>query len=235
MPGHGARAGSHYFFRRQFLRPVRAGTDYLSATMRLTPNVAPGSQTASGGTFARWTDAPSRTYTLSSTVGAGYVLKYACWRTNAPVAQGSSLTADLPSGATLTWDLGYTVGAAWYQARGGDVYAASGLASPVPAGVSPRVMLQSGTPGLPGVVTYGASYDFDSSTGTGRDLVSSTGWLANDTYPATDFYTMMYNRFDSPDPTHTGDTTFTGKPASGTYMVEGNLVIDNAAWNVGRD
>ncbi len=212
---------------------VRASTNYLASTLSLSPYVAPGSQSVSGATYATWGGAYVDTYTLSNAVGAGYVLKYACWQTDIPAAQGSSLTADLPANATLTWDLGYSNGTSWAQTRGGDVYAASGLSSPIPPGTTPRYGLLDANSGLPGVATYGVSYDFDSDAASAGDaFISTTGWLVNETYAPTDFYSILYHRYDSPNPDYSGDTTFTNKLASGTYYVDGNLTIDTNPWSV---
>ncbi len=212
---------------------VRASTNYLAETLTLT-NALPASQNISGGTYAQWNNLVPNAHTLSDIPPAGYVLKLACWQTDTPAAQGTGMTADVPTGGTLTWNLGYTNGTAWMQTRGGDVYAAMGLSSPIPVGASPRYGLLDGGSGLPGVATYGVSYDFDSDTGSlGESYVSSTGWLANETYAATDFYALMYQRFDSPAADYSGPTTFTSQLASGTYFVDGDLTIGTNPWNVG--
>lgn len=211
---------------------VRSSTNYLAETLTLS-NAAPASQAISGGTYAQWNTLIPNAHTLTDSPPAGYVLKFACWQTDTPAAQGTGMTADVPSGGTLTWNLGYTNGATWVQTRGGDVYAANAFSSPIPPGTSPRYGLLDGTGGFPGVATYGISYDFDSSAGSAGDAyISSTGWLTNETYPASDFYAIMYHRYDSPAPNYTGDTTFTSQLASGTYYVDGNLTINTTPWSV---
>jgi hypothetical protein len=212
---------------------VNSSTNYISDTLYVTPGGASEAQTVSGGTYASWSKSPG-TYTLTDAPAAGYVLRLACWSTTSPAAQGSGLTADVGAGGILTWNLGYTDGITWFQTIGGDVYASTGISSGIPVGASPRYFNRTPSQGTAGVVTYGSSYDFDSSaTGEGESYISSPGWLANETYRPTDFYAVMYHRFGSPAATHTGDTTFSSKPASGTYFVDGNLTIDTAAWAVG--
>ena len=148
----------------------------------------------------------------------------------------NAYSASLGANETIEWNLGYTAGTAWMQtAGGGDVYAATTVSSAVPAGASPRYFSLTSGGGSGGVVTYGTSYDFDSSVSSqGAGYASSYGWLANETYPATDYYAVMYHRFGSPDPEFTGNTTFTTKPASGTHSVDGNLTIDTNPWVVGN-
>jgi hypothetical protein len=88
----------------------------------------------------------------------------------------------LNSNDTLTWDLGYTLGAPWSQVQGGDVYASGTLLSYVPVLASPRAFILDGAGGYPGIATYGQSVNFDSSGLThGQTWVSSTNWLVNDT------------------------------------------------------
>jgi hypothetical protein len=212
-------------------------TNYVTSSVTVNP---PGQtqSLATDGSYTAWTNQPVvgsyTTYSFSDAAAAGQTLQLACWSRNAPAAASSGYSADLYPGSTITWDLGYSLGATWFQTIGGDVYASTGISSGIPVGASPRYFDRTPTQGTAGVVTYGASYDFDSSaTEEGESYISSPGWLANETYRATDFYAVMYHRFGSPAATHTGDTVFSSKPASGTYVVDGNLTIDTAAWNVG--
>lgn len=150
-------------------------------------------------------------------------------------AHGVTYAADLYSGSTITWRLGYTNGTAWWQTKGGDVSAASALRSYVPASASPRYAVLDGSSGTPGVATYGTTYDFDSDPwGTGGAYVSSKGWLANEPAPLKDYYAVMQHRFGFPAADYTGDTTFTSKLASraAAYYVNGNLTIDTTDWSV---
>jgi hypothetical protein len=119
---------------------------------------------------------------------------------------------------------------------GGDVYASAALRSFIPSVASPRYFVRTPTEGTSGVVTYGTSYDFASgTTAQGEAYVSSSQWLANDTYTATDYYAMMYHRFGSPTADYTGDTIFNSELASSAdaYFVDGNLTVSGpTAWSV---
>lgn len=193
-----------------------------------------GTLTASGGSFATFNGYPAGTYTVSDSAPAGYILQLACWTTDTPAAGGSSLTAAVGNGATLTWNLAYVAGTPWVQGTGGDVYGSQSITSPVGAGASPRFFVTDGvTGGFPGVVTYGTAYDFDPSvTAQGEGYVSSKGWLVNEAYAPTDYYAVMYKRFGSPAATETGTTTYNSERTSGTYFVDGDLSINTADWNV---
>lgn len=210
---------------------VNGSSNYAATNITLVPGG--GSKSASGGSYATWAGICDDTYTTSEDLPTDYAPILACWTQTAPPTQGTGYSADVPPGSTVTWNLGYVAGVAWAQAQGGDVYAATTLRSYIPSGATPRQFVTDGTGGSPGTITYGTSYDFSSDVGsTGQSYSSSTGWLVNEAYTATDYYQLLYNRFGSPAATHTGATTFNSKPASGTYMVNGNLTINSADWTV---
>jgi len=83
-----------------------------------------------------------------------------CWHNQTTGATGEGLTQTLVDNQTIRWDIGYTLGSAWVQAEGGDVYASGSLRSYIPD-VTPRVFTTDGDGGFPGVVTYGTTYDFE--------------------------------------------------------------------------
>jgi len=101
------------------------------------------------------------------------------------------------------------LGEAWAQVVGGDVYGGSAIASSVPVGTSPRHFVLAAPQAPAGVVTYGASVDFDSdSLLAGENLVSAPQWLAKDRARPRDHYAYFYHRFggaprtvDYPNPT----------------------------------
>jgi hypothetical protein len=139
---------------------VNAATNYLNSSITLTPNANPATLPASGGSYASWTNLPVTNYTVADSVASGYVLKYACWTTDAPAAQGDSLIAGVVDKGTLTWNLGYTAGTPWIQTSGGgDVYGAVNVFSNIPPGATPRYFSLNGSGTTPGVVTYGSAYD----------------------------------------------------------------------------
>lgn len=143
---------------------VNAATNYLNSSLTLTPNANPATLPASGGSYASWANLPVGNYTIAGSVASGYVLKYACWTTDVPAAQGDSSIAAVPNGGTLTWNLGYTAGTPWIQTSGGgDVYGAVNVASYIPPATAPRYFSLDGSGTTPGIVTYGSTYDFDSS------------------------------------------------------------------------
>ncbi len=214
-----------------------SSTSYIASGITLYP---PGitRTTPIDGTYATWNNQPVippyTTYSFSDTPPSDYVLKIACWTRDAPGASAQGYAADLYSGSTLTWNLGYTAGVGWWQAQGGDVYASAALRSYVPASTSPRYAVLDGDGGAPGVVQYGTTYDFaSSSTSTGDSYMSSKRWIAKETYAPTDYYAVMLHRFGNPDADYTGDTTFTSELASRPepYYVNGNLTITTADWN----
>lgn len=129
-------------------------------------------------------------------------------------------------------------GGAWYQTVGGEIYAKESLQSLIPSGVTPRVLVQDGSGGFPGVVTHGSmvpfpGYDFDGYWGSyGEDLVSSKNWLAFEPRDDQQFFEMFKKRFGGPStPTAGFDQVNGTKPASGVYYIVGNTSI-NSAWTI---
>lgn len=175
-----------------------------------------------------------------------------CWTDLTTGAIGEDLSSTLVTNHTLQWDIGYTLGAPWAQAQGGDVYASGWLKSYIPA-VTPRVFNTMGPGGYPGVVTYGTSFDFDSDPfSTGNTLVSGKNWSVNATQSTVNYYDLFYHRFGAPTATDnatfgnlaavtqpagkatpyyiTGDMTTSGNWTVGTgenivFLVDGNLTI----------
>ncbi len=161
-----------------------SSTSYIASAITLYP---PGmtNTTPVDGSYATWNNQPVippfTTYSFTDTPPVDYVLKMACWsRTAVNPSSGQGYAADLYSGSTITWRLGYTNGTAWWQTKGGDVSAASALRSYIPASTSPRYAVLDGSSGTPGVATYGTTYDFDSDPfSEGATLVSRTNWQVN--------------------------------------------------------
>ena len=207
---------------------VEASTDYLNESISITPDGDPvGAQSVAGGSYASWTVAPD-TYTIVDSIPSGYILKLACWDSGpSPITSGTGISATVAGSQTVTWELGYSLGSAWFQAGGGgDVYAQSSLASYIPPGTLPRYFSLDGAGNTSGFVQYGTSYDFDSSSGLlGGGYISSDGWLANDTVMQPDYYAIMYKRFGSPATSdYPGGTILTSPPASRStpYYVTGD-------------
>ncbi len=220
---------------------VTSSTNYTPVGVQLFPD-GTSKTTASDGTYAsaRWANSNPGTKSFVDTPPTGYILTLACYNTTSQPAYASGYTATLPTGETLTWQLGYTAGVGWFQAQGGDVYAASTLRSYIPVGaVGGRYFVGNGsTGGMPGVVTFGATYDFDNTAANGAGYVSTKNWLVNESQSATDFYSVMYHRLGSPTVADfSGDTTLNAKLTSKAdpYYVDGNLTIDTADWLVGNN
>lgn len=225
---------------------VRSSSTGVSGTVhQFTPGSAsqPAPQTQSGITYTQFNSLPLGSYTLSPVAPANYLIKRACWAKLPVVSQGEGLSQTLGAGETLTWDLGYTVGNAWVQAKGGDVYASGTLASLTPSGISPRVFILDGTTGeSPGVATYGTDYDFAIET-TGSDpkgasFVSSEKWLVNETYPSANWYDVFYYRFGSPtapdyDCSVSHCTVSQPAPRATPYYVVGDMATQGN-WSVGE-
>ncbi len=221
---------------------VRASTTPVSGTVfQFTPSSAsqPPAQTQNGSNYVQFNNLVTGSYTLSPQAPINNLIKAACW-TNLPSGMnGTGLTDTLVGNDTITWDLGYTNGTAWVQAAGGDVYAPGSVASLVPQGISPRYFVLDGSSGgYPGVVTYGTSYNFgieNPGPNQGGSLVSSKGWLVNESYPSTDWYATFYQKFGSPtvpDYDHPGSPV--PQPASRPtpYYVTGDMTTQGN-WAVG--
>jgi len=215
-----------------------ASPTYIPVTFTSSQGT-PATQVSDGtGTYVSWNVPASTTVTVGDSPPAGDVIKLACWqrdKTNPPT--GSGVSAFLSNVETLTFDYGYTAGTGWFQAQGGDVYGATDVKSFVASGAPPasRYFVTNGSGGYPGVVTSGSSHDFDSSfLSQGDALSSSRKWLAKEAYAPTDYYQVMYHRFDSPKPTETGDITLTQAPAGSTtpYYYDGNVTVDTNPWTV---
>ncbi len=199
----------------------------------------PASKTQSGATAVSFTNQPVGWYTIDATPpNANWVLSQPCMSRNGALF-GVGQTAYLNGGNTLFWDIGFTLGTAWVQTQGGDVYGAGSIRSYLP-GVSPRVFSTVGTGGYPGIVTYGTSYDFESdSTAQGSDVVSSTNWLANATRTTVNYFDYFYRRYGSP--TTADNESFINlaaveQPSSRAtpYYIEGDMTT-SGDWSVGND
>lgn len=197
---------------------VRASTDGISGTtFSFTPSSpTQASKNQSGAAYVQFNNLVGGTYTLvADTHSVSYIPKLYCYNSSVNgMGSSASLSWNLAVPAdneNISWDLGYVFGYAWTQAAGGaDVYAAGQVKSLVP-GVTPRYFNLDGSGGYPGVVTHGAGYDFDiEDVTTGGQLVSSRGWLANEAYPAADFYQLLYQRLG-------------GKPVSVDYVNPGSV------------
>lgn len=222
---------------------VRASVTGITGTVhQFSPSSAsqPAPQTQSGSTYSVFTGVIPGSYTIASQAPAGYVFARACWDRSTAPTTGETLTASLLPSDTLTWDLGYTLGTAWSQVTGGDVYAAASLTSSVPALAAPRAFILDGaTGGFPGVATYGADYTFDSSGLTrGQTWVSSKNWLVNDTSPNTNFYQLLYTQFggapDSIDYVNPISPVARPDPRAAPYYVTGNMTT-SGNWTVAAD
>ncbi len=220
---------------------VRASTTGLDGTVHgFTAGSAsqPQPQTQSGLTFVQFNNRPVGSYTLAPVPPAGYVIRRACWGESGG-ATGEGLTRTLDTGETLTWELGYTLGDAWAQATGGDVYASGTLTALTPSGASPREFILDGSGGYPGTATYGTSFDFAIETAgadpTGTGFVSSKDWLINETYGTTDWYSVFYTRLGSPTTTDydcSAGCSITKPPSRTTpYYVVGDMTT-SGNWTI---
>ena len=219
---------------------VTASSTYISATFGLSPaattQVAPGN-----GSYATWTNVPitagGTTFYLSPLASGQYVQKLACWTRDNPAGNGTGTGVNVTAnGSTVTWEVGYTLGTPWVQAEGGDVYASATLRSYVPSVATVPVFVNDGTGAYPGVVSYGTSYDFNSSlSDQGDTSISSTNWLAYAPHTTVDYYDYFYRRFGSPTtPSVFADLLAVEQPASSEapYYVVGDMTTTND-WVVG--
>ncbi|MBI3559849.1 hypothetical protein HY087_01845 [Candidatus Gottesmanbacteria bacterium] len=222
---------------------VLASTTYLDGTIFFdTPSSAQQliPTTQASGAYVSWSNVLGGTYTLADIYAANYVPARACWSRslNAPTSgEGYTTTLSVPTdNETLTWDVGYTLGAPWVQTGGANVFAAGNVISLVPNGITPRVFNLDGTGGYPGVVTYsGSGYDFDVGPTQGSTTVSSKNWLASDSRPIVNYYELLWRRFGGgTTPDSFPDLTAVAKPASRTtpYYVAGDMTT-SGDWVVG--
>ncbi len=176
---------------------VYAATSPVSPISYTTSPSLGGANPQSGTTYAVWPNAQARTYTILPAAPAGLVLQASCFRrTSTSPLTGTGLTASFVNAETLSFDLGYTLGEAWAQVTGGDVYGGSTITNSVPVGTIPRHLVLNGPAASGGVVTYGDSVDLDSDEFlTGENLVSSSQWLAKDRARPRDNYLYFYRRF----------------------------------------
>lgn len=220
---------------------VTTSTNYTAVDIQLFPDGTSKTTSATGAYApATWNPSNPETKSFVDVPPAGYVLALACYNTTSQPGYLSGYTASLLTGETLTWQLGYTAGVGWFQAQGGDVYAASTLRSYIPVGAAGgRYFVGDGTTGgIPGVATFGTTFDFDSTAANGAGYVSTKNWLVNESHVATDYYSVMYHRFGSPTSADfSGATTLNAKLTSkpDPYYVEGDLTIDTADWVVGNN
>lgn len=199
--------------------PITAG-QINGTTFQFSASSAsqPPAQTQSGANYVTFANILAGWYSLSPVPPtANWAYARPCWTNITIGTTGEGLSQTLGANQTIAWDIGYTLGTAWLQTQGGDVYASGNLRSYIP-NVTPRVFSSNGTGGYPGIVTYGTSYDLDSSPlSTGGTLVSSKNWQVNATRVAIDYYDYFYRRFGAP--TATDNNSFpnllsVAKPAS---------------------
>lgn len=217
---------------------VTGSTSYLAASFGMSP---PNTvvNTAADGSYATWNVPIAGSGTvgyLTPSVSSQYVPKLACWTRDNPAGSGTGTAATYSvDGSTITWTIGYTLGAPWFQAEGGDVYASGTLRSYVSPGAAERVFVRDGTGGYPGMVMFDSSYDFDSSLVQGDGYVSSTNWLAYAPHTTVDYYDYFYRRFGSPTtPYAFADLLAVTQPASSEtpYYVVGDMTTSED-WVVG--
>jgi hypothetical protein len=132
---------------------IRASGDGIDGTWhQFTPSSAsnPPPQQQSGSTYVTFDNLVPGSYGVNPVAPVRYQLAHYCWSKVASGETGETMWATLDPGDTLTWDIGYTLGSAWSQAQGGDVYASASLKSYVPVGASPRAFILDGAGGYPG-------------------------------------------------------------------------------------
>lgn len=176
-------------------------TQIDGTSLGFTPSSAsqPAPQYQIGANYEQFANIVTGSYTVDPippTADWAYVRP--CWTNLTNGTTGESLSRSLAANQTLRWDIGYTLGTAWVQTQGGDVYAAGNIRSFVPA-VVPPVFNEDANNGYPGVLSYGTLYDFDSDPfSEGATLVSSTNWQVNSGRAAVNYYEYFLRRFSSP-------------------------------------
>jgi len=227
-------------------------------TIQFNPSSAslPTPQTQSGANYVQFPGVVTGSYSIDSTPqSASWSYARSCWTDETAGTSGESQSHTLVQNHVLRWDIGYTLGSAWVQAEGGDVYASGSLRSFLPA-VTPRTFVNDGSGGYPGVIQYGTTCDFDSdpqyngctliNPPANPLLVSSTNWNINSGRQKIDFYDFFYRRFGAPTTATTAapfdNLTSVSKPASNCtatgcspYYVVGNMTTSAGQWTVGAN
>jgi hypothetical protein len=218
------------------------------AIHQFTPSSAsqPAAQAQSGANYVTFSNIDAGTYTIDpSPPSADWAYVRACSTNLDNGTNAEGLSRNLPNAAILRWDIGYTLGTAWVQAQGGDVYSSGTIRSYLPS-VTPRVFITDGTGGYSGVMTYGTSFDFDSDPyETGADIVSTDNWQVNTSRASVNYYDYFYRRFGAPTTPTTeapfDNLTAVTQPASNCtastcspYYVVGDMTT-SGAWSVGTD
>jgi len=217
-------------------------------THQFTPASAsqPAAKAQVGAQYAVFSGVITGSYTLDpNPPTANWAYVRPCWTNVTTGEVGEGLSRTLAANQTLRWDIGYTLGTAWVQTEGGDVYSSGTIRSSIPS-VSPRVFITDGAGGYPGVVSYGTLYDFDSDPfSEGATLVSRTNWQVNEGRTPVNYYDYFLRRFGSPT-TPTTSAPFdtlaaVTKPASNCtaasctpYFVSGNMTT-SGNWSVGNN
>ena len=82
----------------------------------------------------------------------------------------------------------------WFQTQGGDVHSQGSVDSNIPGATAEPYFSVDGSAGYPGLVSY---HGDEASFGSGD--VSTTGWLAQDSFAILYNFDYFYRRFDSPE------------------------------------
>jgi len=232
------------------IRAVPTTDGYISGTaIGFTPSSAsqPAAQYQVGAVYEEFANIVTGSYTMDIVPPtADWAYARSCWTNVTTGAVGEGLSRTLAANQTLRWDIGYTLGTAWVQTEGGDVYASGNVRSFIPA-VVPRAFNTDSVNGYPGVLSYGTLYDFDSDPfSEGATLVSSTNWQVNESRTSVNYYDYFLRRFGSPS-TPTTSAPFdnlaaviqppsncTATSCDSPYYVVGNMTT-SGNWSVGNN
>ncbi len=106
---------------------------------------APPAQVQSGANYVTFANILAGWYTVDSILPTiDWMYSRACWNNLTNGTTGEGLSQTLGANQTIVWDIGYTLGTAWLQTQGGDVYASGNVRSYIP-NVTPRVFSRDGT------------------------------------------------------------------------------------------
>lgn len=225
---------------------IAASSNGLDQTdFSLIPQVLPDPQTQSGNSQVEFDQAIGGTsYTIDYTLDTPFAGNYtidpaggACYTTDGGSAWSNGLSATLPMGGVLEWELGFIPPGGWSQAIGGDVYVSGSIISNLPATYADTFLLADEPAAESGVVSYGGSYDFRlDNQDDGEDSVSPTNRLINQaSIPifTNDWYQEYYDRFGSPtaydrDCTSGCSVLEAEFPSSDPYYINGDVTIAGA-------
>lgn len=210
---------------------VTSTTGPSPVTYGLTPQIAPATQITNGTNPIIWNNVPPQNYGLTITPSNDNSVDTVCYSTNGGATWQAGMDGTVQSGQTLLYQVGIVPARSWARVVNGDAVVCGAIRSFIPAATAQRFFSINQLNHMPGVVSYGTSYDFDTATNSlGRELVSTPRWLVQEnpsTICGTNWYQYIYNKYGASglSADYTNPLNPIAKPASRQrpYIVQGNM------------